>query len=74
MNVFVPLSPSLAETSLTLRVGLSSLRIVPVPWPFVMLAPPTFETLTKKFSFGSIAVSPFTVTSNEYDCAPAGMT
>src|SRR5262245_27892089 len=63
----VPLLPSDAETSLTLKVGLSSFWIVPVPWPFVMLAPLTFETLTKKFSLGSIAVSPLTVTSNEDD-------
>ena len=63
VNLVAPLVPSFADP--TIKCTRCS---------FAMLAPPTLETLTKKFSLGSTVVSPLTVTSNEYVCAPAGIT
>ena len=43
----------------------SSLTIVPWPWPSVTLAPVTFVTLTKNVSLVSGVLSPLTSTVNE---------
>ena len=42
--------------------AMSSLTIVPWPWPSPTVAPVTLETLTKKVSSGSTVVSPLNVT------------
>ena len=64
-KVVVPLLPSASVTSLIVRfAAASSLLIVPVPWPVVMLALTTLVTLTKNVSAASGVMSPSTSTVN----------
>ncbi len=56
-----------------IRVPVSSLRIVPVPWPFATVAPETFATFTVKVSVGSTTVSPVMATAKVARVSPAAM-
>jgi hypothetical protein len=48
----------------------SSLLIVPMPWPSAMVALAGLLRLTKKLSFCSKSVSPFTVTLICFEVSP----
>jgi hypothetical protein len=63
VNSVVPLLPSALLTLSIAKVGAaSSLSTVPSPWSSAIVAPDAFERLTKKISFASKIVSPFTST------------